>query len=151
MLGCIVVSEDGKNLVLRGGVTQLAARHVPTEDLLIRNLVRLIRQRISFYGSWVTVLKDECPRPNCALPKSVDNLAHLLRMEKIPFFHLLTFRRVLLECILLSLLFCRIFFLQNAYCNVGVPLWLKRHILSWLFYLQQIWLLPSLWSSFLLG
>ena len=49
--GCIVVSDDGKNLVLRGGVTQLAARHVPTEDLLIRNLVRLIRQRISFYGS----------------------------------------------------------------------------------------------------
>ncbi len=46
-----MVSEDGKNLVLRGGVTQLAARHVPREDLLIRNLVRLIRQRISFYGS----------------------------------------------------------------------------------------------------
>ena len=43
-VGCIVVSPEGRNLLHSCGLTQLAARLVPTEELLIKNLVRLIRQ-----------------------------------------------------------------------------------------------------------
>ena len=43
--GCVVLSEDGRNhLVVKSGITNLTARHVNTEELLIRTLVRLIRQ-----------------------------------------------------------------------------------------------------------
>ncbi len=143
-----MVSEDGKNLVLRGGVTQLAARHVPTEDLLIRNLVRLIRQRISFYGSWVIVLEDEWQRP---LAYFYLNMVMGVFFRRFYYVRYPTSDNFLAPDLLPALpygtltqssftAFLSIFLLiMRRY--VAVPLDLNKHILSWQFCPQQVWLL----------